>query len=389
MNIKPYVEKERDYIITLRRHFHMHPEVSLKEFRTAEKIRRELDSFGIENSPVGETGVLGVIRGKKGPGRRVALRADIDALPMRDEKDVDYASKNEGVIHACGHDGHTAALLGAAKILQSKTHELCGEVYLFFQQAEEICQGAREFVSRGLLSGIDRVFGLHMAPNVSAGQVALSAGPIYASIDRFYIKIAGKSAHVSTPQLGVDALNIASQIVVSLQSVVSRQTDPFDPVVVGIGILKAGTAFNIVANEAYIEGTIRCFTPEVREKTRESITRMARGIAEAHGTEAEVVIDGITPSLINHGEIFGEVRETAARIVGEENVIPAEKSLGGDDFAEFLQHCRGMYALVGTGSADNPNTLLPLHSNMFDIDERGLVIAANLYTDYALDMLGH
>lgn len=388
MNIKPYVEKEKEYIVDLRRHFHKNSEVSMKEYRTAEKIRMELDRHGIENRLVGETGVLGIIRGKKGPGRRIALRADIDALSMRDEKTVDYASANEGAMHACGHDAHTSALLGAAKILRGRADELCGEIYLFFQQGEEICQGAREFIAAGLLSGVDRVFGLHVAPNVPVGSIALSAGPIYASVDRLIIRIKGESAHVSTPHLGVDALYIASQLVDSLQSVVSRQTDPFDPVVVGIGILRAGTAYNIVANEAYIEGTIRCFTPDLREKTKESIIRMAHSVAKAHGGSAEIEIDGITPSLINPAEALGEAWEIASQIVGAENVIEAEKSLGGDDFAEFLQICKGTYAIVGTGNPETPNTLLPLHSNMFDIDEQGLIIAANLYADYALSVAG-
>ena len=236
MTVKPYVLAEQAYLTDLRRHFHAHPEVSLKEYETCKKIEAELDSMGIPHKRIGETGVYGWIDGKKaGDGVTVALRADIDALAMEDLKEVPYHSQNAGVCHACGHDAHTATLLTAAKILKAKENEFSGQVRLFFQQAEEIGQGARQFVQAGLLEGVTRVFGAHVTSHLDSGKISLTAGPQNASCDYFKIQIHGKGAHVSTPQLGVDALYIASQIVVQLQTIVSRNTDPLETVVVGVG----------------------------------------------------------------------------------------------------------------------------------------------------------
>ena len=227
MIVKPYVLAEKAYLTDLRRHFHAHPEVSLQEYETCKKIEGELDSMGIPHKRIGETGVYGWIDGKKaGDGVTVALRADIDALAMEDLKEVPYHSQNAGVCHACGHDAHTATLLTAAKILKAKENEFSGQVRLFFQQAEEIGQGARQFVQAGLLDGVTRVFGAHVTSHLDSGKISLKAGPQNASCDYFKIQIHGKGAHVSTPQLGVDALYIASQIVVQLQTIVSRNTDP-------------------------------------------------------------------------------------------------------------------------------------------------------------------
>ena len=256
MGIKPYIEKERDYLIGLRRYFHTHPEPSLEEYGTAKRIEEELDQTGIPHRRVGETGIYAWIDGEKGDGRTIALRADTDALRMQDLKEgVPYRSQNEGVCHACGHDAHTAMLLTAAKVLWEKRQEFAGHIRLFFQQAEEIGAGARIFVQEGLMEGVDRVYGSHVASRMPAGVISLTPGPNNASCDYFRIRVTGKGAHVSTPHLGVDALYIASQIVVNLQSIVARQTDPLDTVVVGIGKLTAGTAYNIVAEHAEIEGT--------------------------------------------------------------------------------------------------------------------------------------
>lgn len=384
--IKPYIKAEEEYIIALRRYFHKNPEPSMEEYNTAQKIEEELTANGIEHRRIGGTGVLGVIRGRKS-SRRIILRADIDALRIQDLKKESYASEKEGFMHACGHDAHTAALLGAAKVLKSKEAELSGEIYLFFQQGEEFGQGARVFIREGLLKDASRVFGIHMASNIPVGQVSVTKGPVNASVDHFIIRVMGKSAHVSTPQRGVDALYIASQIVVNLQAVISRQTDPADTVLVGIGVLRAGTAYNIVANEAVIEGTTRCFSKEAREKTNGSIAAIAKQLGVAFGAEVEMDFEDFASPLINDEAVCGEVAEVAEKIVGAENVITQEKALGGDDFAEYLLQVPGMYAFVGTGNKDKPNTIEPHHHGLFDIDEQGVLIAANLYVDYALQQL--
>lgn len=390
MGLKDYVVKNREYITEMRRYFHAYPEVSLKEYNTCKKIEEELDKMGIPHRRVGETGVYGWIdgRGNGGKDKVMVLRADIDALAMEDLKEVSYCSKEEGVCHACGHDAHIATLLGAAKILKEKEQEFGGQVRLFFQQAEEIGQGARIFVKEGLMEGATRVFGAHVSSKLDSGTVSLTAGPQNASCDYFKIKVTGKGAHVSTPQLGIDAVYVASQIVVALQSIVARNTDPLETVVVGVGVLRAGTQYNIVAEHAEIEGTTRSFSKEVREFTNERVKTIAKQTAELYGAEAEVEFQGFANPLINDEEAVEEVIEVAKQVIEEKNIISNfEKMLGADDFADFLQETKGMYAFVGTRNKEKPNTASAHHHGLFDIDEEGLLLSCNLYVDYALQIL--
>ena len=390
MGLKDYVVKNREYITEMRRYFHAYPEVSLKEYNTCKKIEEELDKMGIPHRRVGETGVYGWIDGKGNGGKDkvMVLRADIDALAMEDLKEVSYCSKEEGVCHACGHDAHIATLLGAAKILKEKEQDFGGQVRLFFQQAEEIGQGARIFVKEGLMEGATRVFGAHVSSKLDSGTVSLTAGPQNASCDYFKIKVTGKGAHVSTPQLGIDAVYVASQIVVALQSIVARNTDPLETVVVGVGVLRAGTQYNIVAEHAEIEGTTRSFSKEVREFTNERVKTIAKQTAELYGAEAEVEFQGFANPLINDEEAVEEVTEVAKQVMEEQNIISNfEKMLGADDFADFLQETKGMYAFVGTRNKEKPNTASAHHHGLFDIDEEGLLLSCNLYVDYALQIL--
>ena len=390
MGLKDYVVKNRDYITEMRRYFHAHPEVSLKEYNTCKKIEEELDEMGIPHRRVGETGVYGWIDGKGNDGKDkvMVLRADIDALAMEDLKEVSYCSKEEGVCHACGHDAHIATLLGAAKILKEKEQDFGGQVRLFFQQAEEIGQGARIFVKEGLMEGATRVFGAHVSSKLDSGTVSLTAGPQNASCDYFKIKVTGKGAHVSTPQLGIDAVYVASQIVVALQSIVARNTDPLETVVVGVGVLRAGTQYNIVAEHAEIEGTTRSFSKAVREFTNERVKTIAKQTAELYGAEAEVEFQGFANPLINDEDAVEEVTEVAKQVIEEKNIISNfEKMLGADDFADFLQETKGMYAFVGTRNKEKPNTASAHHHGLFDIDEEGLLLSCNLYVDYALQVL--
>ena len=249
MDLYKEAQELQSYLSSLRRELHRHPEVSRKEFWTAERIEQELDAIGItDHKRVDGSGVYAVFHGDK-PGERVmTLRADIDALPIQEEnQDLSYCSKEPGVMHACGHDCHAAGLLGGAKLLYAHKAEFGGEVRLFFQHAEEIGYGGRVFVKEGLLEGSGRVFGVHVASDLPAGTVGVKRGPNNASVDHFTVRIQGRAAHVSTPHMGVDALYIASQIVVSLQALVTRRTSPIDPLLIGVGKLQAGTAYNIVA----------------------------------------------------------------------------------------------------------------------------------------------
>ena len=381
-------EENKEYLVELRRYFHQHPELSLQEFETAKRIEQELDALGIEHRRVGETGVYGVIHGGRKGDKIIALRGDIDALAIQDEKEVGYQSQCPNKMHACGHDAHTACLLGAAKLLQESRDEFGGEVRLFFQQAEEIGAGAKVFLEEGLLDCAGRVFGIHVAPDVPVGTVAVTPGANNASVDHFIIKVTGKAAHVSTPQKGADALHIASQIVVALQAIVSRLTSPVDSIIIGVGKLTAGTAYNIVAQEAVLEGTTRTFSPETRKFVNEKIEQAAKNIAELYGAQVAFEWEDYASPLLNDAAVCAEVQQTVKDCLGEEKLVTDRgRSLGGDDFSEFLLQVPGAYAYVGSGSVDVAGSAGPAHNNLFDVDEKALPIAAGLYAQYAVQYL--
>ena len=384
MAIHPLIEQDKDYIISLRRWFHSHPELSMKEFETAKRIEEELNAIGIPTFRVGATGVLGTIRGKRGPGRKIVLRADTDALPIQDGKAVPYASQCPGVMHACGHDAHTAALLGAARALKKLEDSLSGEIGFVFQPGEEYGKGAVLFLQDGALEGADRSFGVHMQSNLPVGQVAMNLGAENASVDHFTIRIHGRSAHVSTPELGADALYAAAQIVTALQGLVGRLKSPTDPALIGVGVLRAGEGYNIVAREAVIEGTVRCFSEETRAMINGKIADTARGVAALYNTTAEIETESFTRALINDARVYAETAPLVEKVVGRGNLVVKELSLGGDDMAEIMAVVPGVYAFVGSGSEAVPGSRLAHHTPGFDIDERCLTIAASLYVESAL-----
>ena len=384
MGIHPLIEQDREYITALRRWFHSHPELSMKEFETAKRIEEELNAIGIPTFRVGATGVLGTIRGKRGPGRKIVLRADTDALPIQDGKAVPYASQCPGVMHACGHDAHTAALLGAARALKQLEDNFSGEIALVFQPGEEYGAGAVLFVQVGALEGANRSFGVHLQSNLPVGQVAMNPGAENASVDHFTIRITGKSAHVSTPELGADALYAAAQVVTALQGLVGRLKSPTDPALIGVGVLRSGEGYNIVAREAVIEGTVRCFSEETRAMINGKIADTARGVAALYNTTAEIETESFTRALINDARVYAETAPLVEKVVGRGNLVVKELSLGGDDMAEIMAVVPGVYAFVGSGSEAVPGSRLAHHTPGFDIDERCLTIAASLYVESAL-----
>ena len=333
---------------------------------------------------MGGTGVLGVLKGRKGPGRRVVLRADTDALPIQDEKTVPYASQCPGVMHACGHDAHTAALLGAARALKKLEDSLSGEIGFVFQPGEEYGKGAVLFLQDGALEGADRSFGVHMQSNLPVGQVAMNLGAENASVDHFTIRIHGRSAHVSTPELGADALYAAAQIVTALQGLVGRLKSPTDPALIGVGVLRSGEGYNIVAREAVIEGTVRCFSEETRAMINGKIADTARGVAALYNTTAEIETESFTRALINDARVYAETAPLVEKVVGRGNLVVKELSLGGDDMAEIMAVVPGVYAFVGSGSEAVPGSRLAHHTPGFDVDEGALPIAASLYVESAL-----
>ena len=375
-------------LTALRRDFHMHPELGLHEYRTAERIEEELDRLGVEHRRVGETGVWATIRGKGSGGGAVALRADIDALPIAEQGDAPYRSQNEGVMHACGHDAHTACLLGAAKLLVQNRDRFGGEARLAFQAAEECANTTQNFFDQGFLQGVRRVFGLHCAPDLPSDTVGLKPGPNNAGVDRFTITVHGLSTHVATPQFGVDALYIASQIVVAMQALVSRCGDPVEPVILGVGTLHAGTTYNALAETAVMEGTTRTVTKETRARLRGQIARLAQRTAELYGGAAEVDWVEFASPLINDARAAAEAKALAEAYWPEKRFITDRPiSLTGDDFAEYILDVPGVYAYLGTGDPQRPETLHNIHSADFDLDERALPLGAWLHAASAIRWL--
>ncbi|MBR1918669.1 MAG: amidohydrolase [Spirochaetales bacterium] len=382
------IKSDRDYLVALRRYFHKHPELSRKEFGTARRIEEELDKLGLEHSRVGETGVYTEFKGELEGERTIVLRADIDALPVKEEHECEYRSEVEGVMHACGHDGHAASLLAAVKFLSTHRNLFGGTVRVTFQQAEEIGYGARLFVDGGYLDGADRTFGIHTESRMDVGTISLTPGPNNASVDYFRITVTGKGAHVSVPNRGVDALYIASQIVVSAQALVTRRTDPTDSLLIGIGKLEAGRAYNVVADLAVMEGTIRAISPKTRAQAKKELERLAESIAESFGGSVAFEWKDFTSPLINDREASIEAQKVARRLFGESAVITDRPySLGGDDFAEYIIKVPGVYGFVGSGNDARPETRVAHHDCHFDIDEDCLVVAAAMDAAYAINFL--
>lgn len=376
---------EQAYLSDLRRELHRCPELAMQETRTAAVIERELDRLDIPHTRIGPTGVLGVLRGTGTGGGTVALRADIDALPIQEANDVEYRSQTDGVMHACGHDAHTAALLGAAGLLARNRHRFGGEVRLIFQPGEETGQGAPDFLAAGALEGVERIFGLHGTPLYPVGTVGITPGLNNAAVDHFRIVVQGKSAHVSAPQLGADALYAASQIVVAVQGLAARRISPVEPVVLGIGKLTAGTAYNAVAASAELEGTTRTISQETRMQVRAWIDQVAEQTARFSGAEARVIWTDVTSALINDPQVCREAAQAARELDDTLTIVTDQPfSLGGDNFAEYQRLVPGCYAHVGTADPDRPGTQNGLHTVNFDLDETALPLAAGLYAGYAL-----
>lgn len=384
-NLVKDVEALKNYLIETRREFHQNPELSLKEFRTASRIEEELTKFGIKHSRVGETGVLGILKGDKPSDKVLLLRADIDALPINEVGDVEYISKNPGVMHACGHDAHTTCLLAAAKILSEKKSEIAGEVRFVFQPAEEIGKGTQPFIEANVLEGVDRVFGLHCAPDLPLGTVGLTPKLNNAAVDHFTISVKGVSSHVSLPHRGVDALYVASEIVVAVQALRTRLNSPLEPMIIGIGKFNAGTTYNALAANAVLEGTTRTISKESRAKIKTEINRCVKNIAEIYGATATVEWEGFTGPVINDPEVCEEVAVLVDETFGKGHVVKdREISLGGDNFADFIEEKKGAYAYLGTSSDTKPCTKLPLHSDSFDLDEEAMLKGTWLHVAYAL-----
>lgn len=383
--IKELSQKYKQYTIDMRREFHMHPELSMHEEKTAQRIKEELQKMGIPYVSLAGTGVLATIKGKN-DGKTIALRADIDALEITEKTDVPYRSQNEGVMHACGHDSHAAMLLGAAKVLNDIKDELNGTVKLMFQPGEEVAQGAKRMIEDGALDGVDEVFGMHVMGNFPTGKIAVGAGPRMASCDMFKIVVKGKGGHGSMPHLGVDTVLAASAIVMNLQSVASREISPMDTVVVSVGKFISGARWNVIADEAVLEGTTRCFNYEVREKLPEALERIAKSTAASYRAEAELEYNYLTAPTINDATSTERARKAIEKVMSKDAVMDMPLQSGSEDFSEYLAKVPGTFAIVGTAN-EAIDTCYSNHHPKFNIDENMLVHGVALHAQYAVDFL--
>lgn len=385
MKISDWAEACKEQIIAWRREIHAQPEIAGEEIKTGARIAELLESFGIEAVRIAGTGVLGILHGNK-PGKTVALRADMDALAITEATDASYKSKNAGVMHACGHDGHSAMLLGAAKILSQMKNEVCGNVKFIFQPAEENGQGALKMLAAGVMNDVDAILGLHVWPDLASGKVSLVAGPRMASADKLKITVRGKSSHGSMPHQGIDAILAASAIIMNLQSVSSREIAPLEPAVITIGKLAGGTGWNITCDEVVLEGTTRCFSHEVRKNFPLAIDRIIQNTAASFRAQADMEYIAIAPPLINEPRIAKLAAASLCKLYGDNIMGDIEKVMGGEDFAYLCENTPGAMAFIGIGNKEK-QTDYPLHSDKFNIDEDVLPIGAALHAQFALDFL--
>ncbi|RQD73957.1 MAG: amidohydrolase [Halanaerobium sp. MSAO_Bac5] len=385
MDFKEVLRAEKEYLIELRREFHKNPEKSWEEYRTSERIKEELDKIGVEYQSCAGTGVVAVIEGAK-KGKTVALRADIDALELDEETELSFKSENKGLMHACGHDGHTAMLLTAARALVKTKDQLSGRVKLIFQPAEEMVAGAKKLVKEGVLKDVEAILGIHLWSGLKTGKINVEAGPRMASGDYVMINFIGAGGHGSLPQQTIDPIAAASAFVMESQAVMSRESSPLDPVVFTIGKIDSGSRFNIIPSRAELEGTLRCFSEESRTNASDAIERFANKIAAAYRAEAEVEIKEGTPPTVNDTEIAAYAQKAAAEIVGEDSIISMEKTTGSEDMAYYLNEVPGCLAFIGAGFEDDSKNF-PHHHPEFNIDEDSLLIGASLYFNFAFNYL--
>lgn len=385
MKIRKLLEKYEDQIITWRREFHENPELSGEEIRTSERVCEELKKVNIEVKRIGKTGVLGILEGNK-PGKTVALRADMDALPIQEANNIPYKSKNKGIMHACGHDGHTAMLLGAAKLLSQMRDKIKGRVKFIFQPAEESTQGASMMIKGGAIEGVDAILGIHLWADLAVGKVSVDPGPRMASTDMFKITIKGKGGHGSMPHQGVDAILAASAVAIDLQSIVSREINSLDPAVLSIGKFCGGERWNILCDKVLMEGTTRCFNPQIRDKFPSMIERIIKETAKAYRAKGKLEYILGCPPVINNFQISQIASQSVIKNFGEESVVKFEKVTAGEDFAFYAQEAPSVFAFVGVGN-ERKGANYPHHHRKFNIDEDALIIGTSLYGQFALDFL--
>ncbi|MBU2553314.1 MAG: amidohydrolase [Bacteroidetes bacterium] len=377
-------------LVAIRRHLHQHPELSFKEEKTAEYISQLLTSWGIAHKTgIAGFGISGVIEGQQPDIKTIALRADMDALPVTEANLIDYKSLNVGVMHACGHDVHMTCLLGTVKLLQSLKGHFQGSVKFIFQPAEEsLPGGAKQMIAEGVLMhpDVDSILGQHVFPEMEAGKIGLRPGPYMASSDEINLTIRGQGGHGAIPDKVNDTVLAMAHIIIALQQIVSRKTPPRIPAVLSFGKVLADGAHNIIPSEVVVKGTFRTFDESWRNAAHQLIKQVAQSTAEAMGVSCEVVIDKGYPVVVNNAAETERVREAAVAYLGEENVIELDIRTTAEDFGYFLQEVPGCFYRLGTGNVEK-NITSNLHANTFDVDESALETGTGLMTWLALRSL--
>jgi amidohydrolase len=379
-------------MVALRRDLHQHPELAFAEVRTSDIVAQHLEALGLEvQTGIAKTGVVGLLRGGAShPGAKtLAIRAEMDALPIDELNDVADRSTVAGKMHACGHDGHVAIALAVAEILSKRREELAGNVKFIFQPAEEVGGGARPMVEEGAMAGVDGILGLHLAIPYPLGRVGVRAGTVYASDDRFVLTVHGKGGHAAKPNEAVDPIVIAGHIITALQTLISRETSPFSPAVVTIGVVTAGTAFNIIPETAVLQGTVRLFSEEHRAQLLRRMHELTSGIASAMGGSCTVELFDACPPCTNDAAMTAVVHKAAVASVGEQAVDSGEDIMrtASDDMAYFLNAAPGCYFVVGAHNKEKGGAY-PHHHPRFTIDEDALRVGVEVLTRAALEFLG-
>lgn len=367
---------KNDYVVELREYFHENPEESFLEFNTSKRIADELVKLSLKPIKIAETGVYADIKGNK-DGRTVAFRADIDALPVEEKNNVPYKSKNKGIMHACGHDAHTAMALGIAKYF-SENRNFKGTVRVFFQPAEEAPPGgAIKMIKEGLMDGVEYVIGQHVTSELPAGSLGFRPGAANANSDSFFIKILGKGGHGSAPHKSVDAIFLAAEYISLIQGIISRKTDPVKPAVITVGTINGGYRHNVIADEVKITGTVRTQDDETQQMIRGELENLLKGLCEIYHATYDFKYEVGYPVMINDEVITNIVKDVSSSIVGEENVFQMPQRMGGEDFGYYLRKSKGSFYYLGVAN-ENKGIVSPNHSPTFDIDESALSVGVNI-----------
>ena len=389
MDIKEKAENIKDYIIEMRRHFHQNPELSLEEFETTKKIVNELEKMSIEVSTFkdGLTGCIGTIKGAK-EGKTLLLRADIDALSVHEKTNLEFASRVDGKMHACGHDCHAAMLLGVAKILSEMKDKFSGNIKLFFQAAEEIGLGAKLSIEQGVMDNVDACYGVHVTPRFESPKINMQYGERMAATDVFKLTVEGTSSHGSSPHLGHDAIVASAAIITALQPLVRRINNPLKPAVVTIGTIKGGQRFNIIANEVIMEGNVRTFDEIFRKEIETHIREIAESVAKAHSCTAKLEYRYGTGVVLNKDKNLVDIAQNAVKkLYGEDSLVEMEKITGGEDFSLLMEKAPGIFGYIGTRNTKVPGSEKINHHECFTVDEDALIRGTAVAVQFALDYL--